>query len=103
MTRVTYPTDAYGTAPQFNYSFDQMMRPQGMTDQNNASVVSGVDYGPANELKHMTYNGGTETRTHNNMLPFTNITGMSGSLTYHNLNFNLPSNHLKPRHITAQN
>src|SRR5229473_1028471 len=42
MTRVTYPTDAYGTTPLFNYSFDQMMRPAGMTDQNSASVVSGV-------------------------------------------------------------
>ena len=40
-----------------------MMRPAGMTDQSGTSVVSGVDYGPANELKHMTYNGGTETRT----------------------------------------
>jgi YD repeat-containing protein len=58
----TYPIDAYGHMPYFNYSYDAMMRPAGMTDQSGASVVSGVDYGPANELKHMTYNGGIETR-----------------------------------------
>src|SRR5260370_33780483 len=59
-----------------------MMRPQGMTDQNSASVVSGVDYGPANELKHMTYNGGTETRTYNSMLQLTNISGLGQSINY---------------------
>jgi hypothetical protein len=32
-----------------------MMRPAGMTDQNSASIVNTVGYGPANELLHMTY------------------------------------------------
>src|SRR5260370_4044315 len=68
-----------------------MMRTQGMTDQNNASVVSGVDYGPANELRHMTYNGGTETRTYNSMLQLTNITGVSGTVTYQNINYTFPA------------
>jgi hypothetical protein len=47
--------------PYFYYSFDAMMRPASMNDQSGASVVSAVDYGAANELKHMTYNGGIET------------------------------------------
>src|SRR5229473_1763830 len=50
-------------SPWTTSAISPMMRPAGMTDQSGTSVVSGVDYGPANELKHMTYNGGTETRT----------------------------------------
>jgi len=34
-----------------------------MTDQNNASVVSNVLSGAANEMLQMTYNGGTENRS----------------------------------------
>jgi RHS repeat-associated protein len=90
MTRVTYPTDAYGTTPLFNYSFDQMMRPAGMTDQNSASVVSGATYGPANELKQMTYSPGTETRTYNSMLQLTNITGVNQGVTYQNISYTFP-------------
>ena len=52
------------------------MRPNSMTDQNNASVVSGVAYGVANEMLQMTYNGGTETRTYNTMFQLTNISGL---------------------------
>jgi hypothetical protein len=78
----TYPTDAYGHMPYFYYSFDAMMRPAGMTDQNGASVVSAVDYGPANELKHMTYNGGIETRVYNSMLQLTSISGLGQNISY---------------------
>jgi RHS repeat-associated protein len=80
---VTYPTDVYGTTPQFTYSYDAMMRPAGMTDQTSASIVSGVQYGPANELLQMTYIGGaTETRQYNSMLQLTNITGLGQNITY---------------------
>jgi RHS repeat-associated protein len=83
LTSVTYPTDAYGTTPQFTYSYDNMMRPVGMTDQNSASIVSNVQYGLANELLQMTYIGGaTETRIYNSMLQLTNITGLGQNITY---------------------
>jgi len=68
--------------PYFTYSFDPMMRPAGMTDQSGASVVSGVLYGPANELTQMTYNGGTETRQYNSMLQLTSISGLGQSINY---------------------
>jgi len=82
LSLATYPTDAYGHMPYFNYSFDPMMRPAGMTDQSGASVVSGVLYGPANELTQMSYNGGTETRSYNSMLQLTSISGLGQSVTY---------------------
>jgi len=81
LTNVTYP-NLGGSTPRFTYAYDTMMRPQGMTDQNNASVVSSVDYGAANELLHMTYNGGTETRVYNNMLQLTSISGLGQNVTY---------------------
>src|SRR5258706_7658613 len=68
--------------PYFNYSFDPMMRPAGMTDQSGASVVSGATYGPANELLQMTYNGGTETRVNNSMLQLTSISGLGQNVMY---------------------
>jgi YD repeat-containing protein len=80
---ITYPTDAYGNTPSFYYSFDGMMRLAGMNDQGNAAVVSGVQYGPANELTSITYNGvGTETRQYNSMLQLTSISGMGQNVTY---------------------
>jgi RHS repeat-associated protein len=83
LTSVTYPTDASGTTPQFTYSYDNMMRPVGMTDQTNASIVSGVQYGVANELKQMTYIGGaTETRQYNSLLQLTDISGLGQNVTY---------------------
>jgi YD repeat-containing protein len=60
-----------------------MMRLAGMNDQGNAAVVSGVQYGPANELTSITYNGvGTETRQYNSMLQLTSISGMGQNVTY---------------------
>jgi len=58
------------------------MRPNSMTDQNNASVVSNVLYGVANEMLQMTYNGGTETRSYNTMFQLTNISGLGQNITY---------------------
>jgi RHS repeat-associated protein len=81
-TSVTYPTDVNNNTPSYNYSYDAMMRPQGMTDQSSNSVVSNVQYGAANQLLQMTYAGGTETRTYNNMLQLTNITGLGQNITY---------------------
>ena len=48
VTSITYPTDANaGVTPQYNYQYDAMSRPSGMSDQNAATVVSGVLYGAA--------------------------------------------------------
>src|SRR5713226_6855990 len=79
---VTYPTDIYGTTPQFTYSYDNMMRPVGMTDQTNASIVSGVQYGVANELKQMTSIGATEYRVYNSMLQLTRIATVGQDISY---------------------
>jgi len=68
------------------------MRPNSMTDQNNASVVSNVLYGVANEMLQMTYNGGTETRSYNTMFQLTNISGLGQNITY---NFPAGSNNGK--------
>jgi YD repeat-containing protein len=54
-----------------------MMRPSGMTDQTNFSVVNGVTYGPANELTHIYYYGHDESRQYNSMLQLTNISSTS--------------------------
>ena len=69
MTSVTYPdTWSYsGTSLVDNpgntdtYSFDSMMRPTGLTDQNSNTLVSNVTYNAANQL--LTFN--TETRQYN--------------------------------------
>jgi RHS repeat-associated protein len=88
LTSVTYPTDAStGVTPQYNYSYDNMMRPAGLTDQTSATLVSGVNYGPANEMLQMIYNGGTETRTYNNMLQLTHLS-LPGQI---DINYNFPS------------
>ena len=91
LASVVYPTDAgTNTTPGYNYSYDPMMRPNGMTDQNSASVVSGVVYGAANEMQSMTYDGGTETRTYNTMFQLTNITFSSGAFNQ-NITYNFPA------------
>jgi RHS repeat-associated protein len=86
ITNVTYPFDATtGTTPQYNYSYDTMMRPAGMTDLSS-TLVSSVSYGPANEMLSMSYNGGTETRTYNSMLQLTQLVnttpGQNLNITY---------------------
>ncbi len=91
LSSVTYPTDAYGTTPQFTYSFDAMMRPSGMTDQTNYAVVSNVTYGPANELLHIIYYGRDETRQYNSMLQLTNITTTLNSSPTQNVTYTFPA------------
>jgi RHS repeat-associated protein len=83
MTSVSYPN----AGPTYTYSFDNMSRPTGLTDQNNYAAVSGVQYGganaPANELSSMGYFGVTETRTYNTLMQMTNVTvGSSFNMTY---------------------
>jgi hypothetical protein len=51
-----------------------MHRPNGMTDAANTTVVNGLDYGPANELKAITYFGSSEARQYNPMLQLTHLT-----------------------------
>ena len=69
MTSVGYPL----SGPTYTYSFDSMSRPAGLTDQSSNTIVSGLGYGPANEMLSMTYNGATETHSYNNMLQLTTV------------------------------
>jgi RHS repeat-associated protein len=82
MTSVNYPT-TYGVdgdnnlipspGPTYTYSFDNMHRPVGLTDQNSYTAVNGVTYGAANQLLTMNYFGASETRTYNSMLQMTRL------------------------------
>jgi RHS repeat-associated protein len=90
LTNVTYPTDMYNNTPQYNYSYDSMMRANAMTDQSSSSIVSGVQYGAANQVLSMNYDSGTETRTYNTMLQLTNLTFASTSLNQ-NITYTFPS------------
>ena len=84
VTSVTYPstlsynesTKAFSTTPgpTYTYSFDSMHRYIGLTDQNNNSIASSVQYGPSNELLSIQYSGMTETRQYNNLLQLTQLT-----------------------------
>ena len=76
MTTVNYPSNAGAVGGSNFYSFDSMGRLSGMTDQNAATVVYGVSYGPANELLTMNVSGQfRESRTFNNRLQLTGISG----------------------------
>ena len=59
-----------------------MSRPAGLTDQSSNTIVSGLGYGPANEMLSMTYNGTTGTRSYNTMLQLTSIAGNGVNMTY---------------------
>jgi RHS repeat-associated protein len=54
----------------YTYSFDSMMRPTGLTDQNSNTLVSNVTYNAANQL--LTFN--TETHQYNNLNQMTRLT-----------------------------
>jgi hypothetical protein len=56
-TSVQYPTTLTGAGPTYSITYDTMGRANGMTDQNNNTLVSGMSYGPASELLGMTYLG----------------------------------------------
>jgi hypothetical protein len=99
----TYPTTyafngggvLTGTAgPAYTYTFDSAYRPSGLTGPGSSTVVSGVSYGPSNELLGITYNGITESRGYNALLQ---LTGVSSWITqapveqYVNLQYNYPA------------
>jgi RHS repeat-associated protein len=67
-----------------------MMRAHAMTDQSSSSIVSGVQYGAANQVLSMSYDSGTETRTYNSMLQLTNIT-FASILLNQNITYTFPS------------
>ena len=54
----------------YTYSFDAMIRPTGLKDQNNNTLVNNVTYNAANQL--LTFN--TETRQYNNLNQMTRLT-----------------------------
>jgi RHS repeat-associated protein len=94
-TQYSVPTASPGDGGQgafsvMNYSYDAMERATGMTDNATGdSYVSGITYNAANQLLTMTYtpsvtNGGgtSESRTYNNLLQLTGISGGGISLTY---------------------
>jgi hypothetical protein len=64
-----------------------MSRRIGLTDQNNYSAVSSVQYGPSNQLLSLNYFGVSESRTYNTLVQITNIS-ISGQL---NLTYNYPT------------
>ena len=71
-----------------------MNRPTGLTDQVKMETdVSGVQYGPAGELKAITYFGNYETRTYNAMLQMTDlkIGSWAGWADLTNLHYSLPA------------
>ena len=78
MTSVGYPLGG----PTYTYSFDSMSRPAGLTDKNSNTIVSGLSFGPANEVLSMNYNGTGEIRTYNNMLQVTGVVGNGIGMTY---------------------
>jgi RHS repeat-associated protein len=90
LTNVTYPLDSTNNTPQYNYSYDAMMRANAMTDQSSSSIVNSVQYGAANQMLSMNYDSGTETRTYNSMLQLTNIT-FASTLLNQNITYTFPS------------
>ncbi len=87
MTSVSYPN----AGPTYTYSFDNMSRPTGLTDQNNYAAVSSVQYGGscalANQLSSMSFFGVTESRCYNTRMQLTNVT-VAGQL---NTTYTYPS------------
>jgi RHS repeat-associated protein len=76
MTSVAVPL-----GPQYSYVYNSMGRPYSVTQSNTeppTAVVSATSYGPAGEL--LAWNG--ETRTYNDRLQLTSITGGGRNITY---------------------
>ncbi len=75
----SYSTPSWGT---YNYSFDLMDRPIGLTDLYSTQWMQGVQYGPSDQITQRTrrwFNGSTyvnmtETRQYNNLGQVTRIT-----------------------------
>jgi hypothetical protein len=97
----TYPTTygvnangvLTGTAgPAYTYSFDSMYRPSGLTTTvGNSTIVSGVSYGPANQLLSLSYNGLSEYRSYNALLQLTGIYTSNGVGPVVNMQYNYPA------------
>jgi hypothetical protein len=75
---VSYPNEG----PTSTYTYDALGCLSGMHDASNNTVVSGVSYGPANELLGMTYNGIAETRSYNSLLQLTSIVSGPVNMRY---------------------
>ena len=60
MTSVSYPATAAGSGPVYTNAFDSLSRLSGLTDQNNNTDVSGVNYDAANQLLGITYSALTK-------------------------------------------
>ncbi len=75
----SYTTPSWG---QYNYSFDLMDRPIGLTDLYSTQWMQGVQYGPSDQITQRTrrwFNGSTyvnmtETRQYNSLGQLTRIT-----------------------------
>ena len=73
----TYPLYP-GGSQVFTYTLDAMERPISMTDNLNEIYASGATYNAANQP----LNDGTGTRTYNNLLQVTSMTGLGMNMTY---------------------
>jgi YD repeat-containing protein len=82
LTSVVYPTlETWAVSPTqtFTYTLDAMERPTGMTDNYlNRTWATGATYNAANQPLY----DGTATRTYNNLLQVTSITGPGMNMTY---------------------
>ncbi len=97
----TYPTTyavnangaLTGTAgPAYTYSFDSLYRPSGLTTTvGNSTIVSGVTYGPANQLLSLSYNGLSEYRSYNSLLQLTSVYTTNGVGPLVNMQYNYPA------------
>ncbi len=86
---ITYTSNSNGAPvplPQkvYNYSYDGMGRPVGMTDNLNPvnTYVQGVTYNPADLVTQGTYDGGLETRQYNGMNQLTRLTNAGVDMEY---------------------
>ena len=78
LTSMGYTLPVYpGGAQVFTYTLDAMERPTGMTDNMNLTYASGAAYNAANQP----LNDGTGTRTYNNLLQVTSMTGLGMNMT----------------------
>jgi YD repeat-containing protein len=73
-TLTKYPDSSGQTGPTYNYQYDTMGRPSGMTLSGGGTLVSGISYNAAGQMTQLTYEGWTETRQYNVLGQLTRIT-----------------------------
>jgi RHS repeat-associated protein len=78
MTSVVYPN----AGPTYNFTYNSMGRPSGMTQSGGGTLVSNITYGPAGELLTMSYLGYNETRQYNARLQLTRLSTNNGVSTF---------------------